>query len=137
MSEWRKTYQLSIITPTRIAFDGDVIHVRAPGLTGSFGVLAQHISMLAALDIGAIRIDMKSGGKIFATSGGYTEILDDKMTILAETAEEASEIDIDRAFRARDRAMKRLQEKEVGCDLDRARLALLRALNRLQISSMK
>jgi len=71
--------------------------------------------------------------RYFATSGGFAEVLTDTVTVLAETAEAATEIDVKRAMEAKARAERRLQEK-VGWDLDRARAALMRALNRLSVA---
>jgi F-type H+-transporting ATPase subunit epsilon len=129
-------FSFEIITPMRSVYSGDVVHVKAPGITGYFGILSQHLPYLTVLKIGTIEVDLENGKKIFATSGGYAEVYENKMTVLAETAEEASEIDIERAEKARDRALSRLQSRAPEIDSVRARLALMRALNRLKISAL-
>ena len=132
-----KYFQLEIITPHRIVFSQKVRHVVAPGRTGYFGILANHLPYLTALQIGRIEAESEDGTKLFATSGGYVEVLNNKMTVLAESAEEASEIDIQRAERARERAEQRLKAKDPSTDINRAKAALLRALNRIQVASHK
>ena len=127
-----KTFRLDIISPLRIEYSNDVVHVKAPGISGYFGVLANHIPFLTLLTVGTIEIDVHGQHKILATSGGYSEVLNNKMTILAESIEGSREIDVERAQRARDRALKRLHEKHPDTDMERARAALMRALNRLQ-----
>lgn len=131
-----KTFTLEIITPQRTVFKGDVKHVKAPGVGGSFGVLYNHTPFLVALKIGVIEIETESGKLWFATCSGFAEVMANKMTILVENAEAAGEIDIERAQRARDRAWKRLHE-DVSKDIDvpRAQAALARALNRLAVAS--
>ena len=123
---------MKIVTPFRVMYENDVVSVLAPGITGYFGILANHHPFLTHLSIGTIVVDTGRAVKTFATSGGYTEVLKNVMTILAETAEESSEIDVDRAKRARDRALVRMKQHSPDIDFDRARLALLRALNRLR-----
>lgn len=132
-----KTFKLEIVTPHKVVFSDNVTHVRAPGIAGSFGVLANHTPFLTALGVGAIEVEQGKNEIIFATSGGYAEVMHNKMTVLVESAEEASEIDVERAKQARDRALKRLQNKNPDVDLDRAKGALTRALNRLTIASRK
>jgi len=131
-----KTFTLEIITPQRTVFKGDVKHVKAPGVGGSFGVLYNHTPFLVALKIGVIEIETESGKLWFAACCGFAEVMANKMTILVENAETAGEIDIERAQRARDRAWKRLHE-DLSKDIDvpRAQAALARALNRLAAAS--
>jgi F-type H+-transporting ATPase subunit epsilon len=129
-----KPFKFEIVTPLKITFSGEIWSAKAPGISGYFGVLHNHAPFLTALQIGAIRVITEKGEKVFATSGGFAEVINNKMTILAESAEEAAQIDVERAKQARDRALKRLLEKNRDTDFDRAHLALLRALNRLSVA---
>ncbi len=132
-----KFFTFEIVTPHKVVFSAPVLSVQAPGVAGYFGVLANHAPFLTALRIGAIHVATDKGDKTFATSGGFAEVLNNKMTVLAESAEAGSEIDVERAKQARDRALQRLKEKHADLDLDRARLALQRALNRLAVAEQK
>jgi F-type H+-transporting ATPase subunit epsilon len=127
-------YRLDIVTPERTLFSGEVLHLRVPGTEGSFGVLKGHVPMLSAMHMGQLRFRQEGRGQFqVATSGGFVEVQGEQVTVLAETAEFGTEIDIDRANEARDRALKRLAE-EHSVDEARAKLALNRALNRLIVS---
>jgi len=131
----RKLFDLEIITPERMVFKGAVRHVQAPGVGGSFGILYNHTPFLTMLKVGCIEIDTEEGVKWYATSGGFAEVMDNKMSILVETAEESGNIDVDRARQSRDRALKRLQEiKAEKIDVARAQASLARALNRLTVA---
>ncbi len=128
-----KLFKFRIVTPQAVLLSDEVTHVQASGVTGSFGVMARHIPYLTALTLGSITVETRKKRKVFAMSGGFAEVINGSMTILAESAEDASQIDIKRAERARDRAIRRLHENKPGTDMDRAKSALLRALNRLEI----
>ncbi len=134
MSENDKTFQLEILTPHRTVFSGDVTYLRAPGIEGSFGVLKDHIPFLTALDIGEIVVETGGKRRYFATSGGFVEVLDNVVSILAETAEASDDIDVDRAKRAKERAEKRLAQHDATVNLARARAALMRATVRLKVA---
>lgn len=113
----------------------DVDIVVATGSEGEFGVLRGHIPFLTTLKEGELRF--RKGGKLdyLAVTGGFAEVQPDKVTILAEAAEHAREIDIDRAQRARDRALQRLnQAKTEEINYVRAEAALRRAMMRLRIA---
>lgn len=129
------TFQLEIVTPEKTVYSGEVESMRAPGTEGGFGVLAGHHPMLAALDVGRMSFsDGEQESKSVAISGGFAEVRRDRVTVLAETAEFAEEIDVTRAEAARDRARERLARKrEQQTDEARATLALARAVNRLRI----
>ena len=129
------TFQLEIVTPEKTVYSGDVESVQAPGTEGGFGVLAGHHPMLAALAIGQMVFsEQEQGPQSVAISGGFAEVQRDRVTVLAETAEFAQEIDVTRAEVARDRARERLARKrDRQIDEARARLALVRAINRLRI----
>ena len=125
---------LAIITPERTVLDEEgVQQVILPGEAGETGILPGHIAMVCQLGVGRIRVERTEGGPIeLATSGGFAEVLDDGITILAETAERAEEIDVARARHARDKAREELGK--AGVDDAAARGALSRSLNRLRIA---
>ena len=129
-----KTFHLEIVTPKRIVFKGEVTSFTAPGMEGGFQVLHSHAPMLASVKIGRVKISDVSGTEFqYAISGGFVEVRENNVILLAETAERTDEIDVERVKAARDRALKRISEKYPEIDLERARLALYRALNRLKI----
>ena len=129
------TFNLDIVTPTRNLEEMVVSYVRCPGLDGSFGIMANHQEGIFSLDIGEIMIKTKSETKYLSTSGGFAEIVNDGVSILVETVESASDIDIPRAEAALQRARDRKSSSD-NENLDQARMenALSRALNRLQVA---
>jgi len=130
-----KAFKLEIVTPKKIVFSGEVTSFSAPGIVGGFQVLKNHAPLLSSIGVGEVKfVDANGTESRFATSGGVVEVLDNKVVMLAETAERRDEIDVARAQAARDRARKRLAEKKEGTDFDRARLALFRAMNRLKVA---
>lgn len=125
-----------IVAPDGEVFQGRAGRFRAPGVEGSFEVLPGHAPLLAAIDVGPIYVTTPGEDRIvFATSGGFVEVLDDEVTVVAETAEPSDEIDVERARAAEERAVERLRESEDE-DLDRRRAekALERARNRLRVA---
>ena len=119
---------VEVVSPDRTAFRGEAIRFRAPGVEGAFEVLRGHAPMLAATTVGQTVVTTASGERVtIATSGGFVEVLDDRVIMLAETAEPTSEIDTQRAQEAEERARQRLaeasaEEREAAqADLDRAR----------------
>ncbi len=129
-----KIFKLYLLTPGKIAFSGRINYLKAPGLMGYFGVLANHAPLLAALKVGEIEIGINGDRQLFAISGGYVEVLSNNVRLLAETAEPASEIDVERAKAAKERAEKRLSAVSPDTDFDRAKIALFRAINRINIA---
>lgn len=129
-----KYFKLEIITPFQIIYQQQVKHIRMPGTEGYFGVLAGHAPFITTLRTGEIKVDLEHDTKYFATSGGTVEVLPHSVTVLVETAEEASQIDVARALAAKGRAEKRLKEKSPDTDLERAKAALLRAINRIGVA---
>jgi F-type H+-transporting ATPase subunit epsilon len=126
---------LEIVTPQRIVFKGEVTSFSAPGAVGGFQVLYNHAPLLSSLLIGEIKIKEASGSESrYAISGGFVEVRENQILLLAETAERIDEIDVERAKASRDRAKKRLAEKKPDIDFERARLAFYRAVNRLKIT---
>ena len=128
-------FTLDIVTPERTVFSGSVESLQAPGSRGSFGVLARHAPMIAALQVGTLQF-LEEGGseaRLLACGGGFVEVQGDRVTVLAEVAEFSDEIDPERAQAARERAEERLKRRG-DVDSARAEAALRRALNRLRIS---
>lgn len=130
-----KSFRLEIVTPTKVIFDGEVVSFSAPGVMGGFQVLYNHAPLLAEIGIGAVKIQKPDGSELrFATGGGFVNVLDNRVTLLAESAERAAEIDAERAQTARDRARQKLGEKINDIELHETQQALQRALNRIRIA---
>ncbi|HEX9661112.1 MAG TPA: F0F1 ATP synthase subunit epsilon [Candidatus Binatia bacterium] len=128
--------RLRVVTPSRMLLDEDVDEVTAPGELGEFGVLPNHISFLTTLVPGELSYKQASSKKTLAVGGGYAEVLDNVMTVLAPAAEFADEIDSARAQRAKERAEKLMAElNREEKDWEMAEAALKRALVRLQVAS--
>ncbi|NEU30396.1 F0F1 ATP synthase subunit epsilon [bacterium LRH843] len=128
------TIHVNVVTPDGKVYDGDVDMVSVRTVEGELGILPGHISLVAPLTIGAVRLNKGSAVEKVAVSGGFVEVRPDQVTILAEAAELPSGIDVDRANKAKERAENRLNaSKDDAVDLLRAELALKRAINRLDI----
>ncbi|MFQ5822713.1 MAG: F0F1 ATP synthase subunit epsilon [bacterium] len=127
--------KFEILTPFQKVYSSDVSAVRVPGLNGYFGVLPGHTPLLAALKIGEIKVQIDNKTLYFATSGGFVEVLTHSISVLAESAESAATININRAQEAKERATKRLKEGRKTWDVVRAKAALLRAINRIRVAS--
>jgi F-type H+-transporting ATPase subunit epsilon len=128
--------QLIVVTPERQLLRQSVVEVTVPGLDGELGILPGHAPLITELGIGELNYRMSSNGQAnpLAILGGFAEVLPDRVTILAETAERAMEIDLGRAEAALERAQKRLTSGDTNLDWDRATLALQRSLIRIQIA---
>jgi F-type H+-transporting ATPase subunit epsilon len=132
-----KTIKVSVVTPDGPVYEADVEMVSAKAKSGELGILPGHIPLVAPLEISAVRLKKEGKTEYIAVSGGFLEVRPDKVTILAQAAERAEDIDIDRAKAAKERAERRLQSKEDDIDFKRAELALKRAINRLNVANMK
>ena len=130
-----RNFHLEIRTPEQAVYEGDVMSVSAPGVEGNFQILAGHIPFLTALEVGEIRIRESETPQLMAMSGGVFEVLRTGVTVLVETAEWASEIDVARAEQARDRAQAQLTANAPDLNRPRAEAALARAQNRLKVAS--
>ena len=126
-----KTLHLSVVTPSALVADQDVNYVGAQGMEGDFGVLPGHAALLAALRVGHIFYKDGNDTRYIFVSGGFAEVSDDKVIVLAETATRAEDIDKERAEKAKARAEERLKSKNADIDQIRAEAALQRAVNRL------
>ena len=126
---------VKIITPEATVFEAaDVRHVLLPAENGEIGILSDHIATVCSLMVGRIRIDLPDDTVELATSGGFAEVLDDDISILAETAERAGDIDVERARKAMKRAREQLARRGELMDEAAAGAALARAINRLRIA---
>ena len=131
---------LEVVTPEKAVVNEEVQTVVAPGVLGEFGVLIGHTPFLTTVKTGIIRYTDTAGKERYLfVSGGFAEALPDKVTILAESAERAGDIDVERAQAAIERAEKRLAEKEKKeqIDRDRANAALKRAMVRVKIANTR
>ncbi len=127
--------EIRIITPRNTVLEADdVEHVLLPAEGGELGILPGHITMVCSLGVGRIQVDLADGPVRLATSGGFAEVLQDRIIVLADTAERESDIDVDRARRARERAAERLEKRVEDIDMARAEAAFARAANRLEIA---
>ena len=126
--------QLQIVTPDKLLVNEQVDEVEIPGSEGYFGVLPGHTPMLASLAVGEMWYRKGQEKTFLSLAYGFCEVLPDRVTILAQLAERAEDIDVARAEEAKRRAEQRLaQAKDV--DYERARTALMKSLARLQVSS--
>jgi len=132
-----KTVQVNVVTPDGPVYDAEVEMVSAKAQSGELGILPGHIPMVAPLAIGAVRLKKGSSTELVAVSGGFLEVRPDKVTILAQAAEKAENIDVARAQAAKERAERRLREQADNIDFKRAELALQRAINRLNVVNNK
>jgi len=126
---------LELATPTRMVVADTVDEVVVPGSDGYFGVLPGHAPLLATLGIGELTYRIGRDERHVAIAGGFAEVRNDKVIVLADTAERPQDIDRARAERARDRAEQRLSGRaQDETDYARAAAALARALTRIQVS---
>ncbi len=123
--------QLEIVTPEKALFSGEVDGVTVPSTQGCLGILPGHAPLLAELGIGNISYRIGERDEYLACSWGFVEVLPERVVVLAQSAEPASDIDVKRAEQARSRAERRLASKDPNFDFARAELAMLRAVARL------
>jgi F-type H+-transporting ATPase subunit epsilon len=132
------TFSLVVVTPERQVVEETVEELTAPGFLGEFGVLPQHTPFLCILGDGELAYGSGAAKKHLTIFSGYAEVGPEKVTVLAELAEAAEEIDVERAERAKQRAEERLTSKSSeNIDPERARVAMMRALIRLQVAGRK
>lgn len=127
-------FDLKLTTPEGVRLEAEAEFVLVPGAEGDIGVLPGHSPLLSPMRLGHVVATVGGGTRRFSVSGGFVEIHPDSVLILAETAEAADDVDVDRARAARERAEKRLEEPSHDTDVARAQVALARALNRLSLA---
>ena len=125
---------LEIVTPDRSLVHEEVDEVQLPGAEGYLGVLPGHTPLLSTLAVGELWYRIGAEKHYLAIATGFGEVLPDSVTVLAQIAERAQEIDVGRAESARKRAEERLN-KNVDVDIERVRIALMKSLIRIQVAS--
>jgi F-type H+-transporting ATPase subunit epsilon len=131
---------LEVVTPTGAVVNENVDIVNAPGYGGDFGVLANHAPFLSTIKIGILSYETGKKRQSLMISGGFCEVSNNKITFLVESAEFGSQIDVERAMKAKERAEKRLtkaQSHDESVNVMRAEAALKRSLARLKASNIK
>ena len=129
---------LEIVTPERLAFSETVDSVVVPGIEGELGILPHHAPLLSMLGLGELRIRRGGTEESFAIVGGFVQVRPDKVVVMAETADVASEIDLERAQEARREAERALESGyREGSDLASARAALQQALLRIRVAERR
>ena len=126
--------RLDIVTPDKVVLNAEVDYVGACGVDGQFGLMPQHAPLLSALKVGDLYYRQGNETHWVFVSGGFAQISDNKVTILAESAELASSIDVERAKAAKARAEQRLADPKAELDIHRAELALARAIARIRVA---
>jgi F-type H+-transporting ATPase subunit epsilon len=129
---------LEIVTPERLAYEDDVDMVLVPGAEGELGILPHHTPLVSLLGVGELRIRKGGEEESFAIAGGFLQVRPDKVVVMAETADMASEIDLERAQEARREAERALESGYVeGADLSAARAQLQAALMRIRVAERR
>jgi len=131
--------ELIVVTPQRQLLREKVASVQLPGASGELGILPGHAPLITELGNGELSYKASGGGEavVLAVLSGFAEVLPDRVTVLAETAERPEEIDVERAKEALARAGKRLASKDADVDWDRATVALQRALVRIKVGELR
>jgi F-type H+-transporting ATPase subunit epsilon len=117
------TFQLEIVTPSRLLVKDVAEEAQIPGLTGYLGILPGHAPLITELAVGVITYKASGETHTLSVAWGFAEVLPDKVTILAETAERPHEIDVERAQKAKDRAEQRLKSSDPQVDYTRLNVA--------------
>ncbi len=126
---------VEIVAPDTNAFRGEATSFRAPGVEGSFEVLYTHAPMIAVTGVGPVAITTTTGETVaFATSGGFVEVLANRVIMLTETAEPVGEIDLERAKAAEEAARERIRESQSPEERAEAEAAFERARNRARLA---
>lgn len=128
------TFQLEIVTPEKKVVDTAATEVQIPGKNGYLGVLPGHAPLITELAVGEVTFRIGAEEQRLAVAWGFAEVLPDKVTILAETAERPSEIDVDRARKSKERAEQRLTSGDTNVDVERSLDALHKAETRLEVA---
>jgi F-type H+-transporting ATPase subunit epsilon len=131
------TFQLEIVTPEKKVVDTSATEAQIPGKNGYLGILPGHAPLITELAVGEITYRDNSTEQRLAVAWGFAEVLPNKVTILAETAERPSEIDVERARKSKQRAEERLTSGDINVDVDRALNALQKAETRLEVAGSK
>ena len=131
------TFQLEIVTPEKKVVNTSAEEVQIPGKNGYLGILPGHAPLITELAVGGITYRENATERHLAVAWGFAEVLPDKVTILAESAERPSEIDVERARKAKDRAEQLLTSGDPNVDVERALDAQHRAESRLEVAQKR
>jgi F-type H+-transporting ATPase subunit epsilon len=133
-----RAFTVDIVTPDRVVLSDRAVYLRAPGVCGSFGVLANHAPFLTELSIGELTYRRESGQEIrLALNGGFLQVFENQVTVLADSAERAEEIDVERARLARERYLQDVRALAGSYSDDRhavAEAGVERAKNRIRVA---
>ena len=130
-------FHLEIVTAERVVLSDEVDQVNVPTKDGRVGILPRHAPLLTILDVGELTIIKDGASTPFAVSGGFMEVLPNRVTILADTAERADEIDEARAEAARRRAEEQIAQRQSDQEMILAEAELRRAIIRLKVAQLK
>jgi F-type H+-transporting ATPase subunit epsilon len=128
------TFQLEIVTPEKKVVDTAATEAQIPGKNGYLGILPGHAPLITELAVGEVKFHAGAEEQRLAVAWGFAEVLPDKVTILAETAERPNEIDVERARKAKERAEQRLTSGDTSVDVERALSAIQKADTRLEVA---
>jgi F-type H+-transporting ATPase subunit epsilon len=132
------TLLLEIVTPERLAYSDQVDSVNVPGSEGELGILPHHAPLVAMLGVGELRIRKSGAEESFAIAGGFVQVRPDKVVVMAEMADMAAEIDLERAHEARKEAERAIETGfHEAADLAAARAALQQALLRIRVAERR
>src|SRR6202050_1456830 len=131
------TFQLEIVTPEKKVVETAAAEAQIPGKNGYLGILPGHAPLITELSVGEIKYREGSTEHVLAVAWGFAEVLPDKVTILAESAERPSEINVERARKAKARAEERLTSGDPNVDVERSLNALQKAETRLEVAEAK
>jgi len=131
------TFQLEIVTPEKKVVETIAEEAQIPGKNGYLGILPGHAPLITELAVGEISFHAGGAEHRLAVAWGFAEVLPDKVTVLAETAERPSEIDVERARKAKTRAEQRLTSGDTAIDVERSLNALHKAETRLEVAEKK
>jgi F-type H+-transporting ATPase subunit epsilon len=126
--------KIDIVTAERVVYSAEADEVIAPGVQGQLGILPHHAPLMTTLQVGELVVKRGDEEENIAISGGFLEVRPDRVIVLADQAERALEIDVDRAADARKRAEQSLKDRKAGVDTVMAEAALRRALVRLSVA---
>jgi len=127
-----KVLTVEIVTPQRTVFSGTAAGITIPGTKGAFQVLHNHAPIVSSLDLGIIKINDGTSDTIYATDGGFVEVLHNKVSVLVETAERSDEIDVPTVNSKRQQLAERLESSTVLSERDSLKLEIARLNNRLK-----
>lgn len=124
---------LKVVTPDKLFFEGEIEMLVARTIEGDVGILLNHSPLVTILDIGRLVIKDGDERKVAACAGGYIDVRNNNITVVSDACEWEDEIDINRAERAKERASKKLEDKDT--DTFKAELALKKAINRINVGN--